>query len=114
MSSGEGDKAQSNSAATEGTECVPEPAGPEQERTLPGEVECARPTANDASNPGTTEIPEPGAAAHTNAPRQSAFDIDDEDTQMQPRSEAAESQLRSKGPCRAPGYTILQPLGAGT
>ncbi len=43
------------------------------------------------------------------------FELDDDDvTQTQAPSDIAGSQLRSKGPCQAPGYRILQPLGAGT
>ena len=35
-------------------------------------------------------------------------------TQVQHPSDVADSKLRSKGPCQAPGYKILEPLGAGT
>src|ERR1022692_3201920 len=49
------------------------------------------------------------------APRSSAFDFDQEGgTLVQGPFDAAGSQLRSKGPCQAPGYHILEPLGAGT
>jgi serine/threonine protein kinase len=49
------------------------------------------------------------------APRSSAFDLDREGgTILQSPSDAAGSLLRSKGPCQAPGYHILEPLGAGT
>ena len=53
-------------------------------------------------------------AASEGTPRQSPFELDYDRTQEQPGFEAAQSQERSKAPCRAPGYKILEPLGAGT
>jgi eukaryotic-like serine/threonine-protein kinase len=53
------------------------------------------------------------AAAVKDAPAAAAPDPA-EPTQAQHPSEIAESQLRSKGRCQAPGYKILEPLGTGT
>ena len=54
---------------------------------------------------GTTAPNEPVAM--------SPFELDT-GTEVQRDADIAGSQLRSKGPCQAPGYNILEPLGAGT
>lgn len=113
MSSGEGGNAHSSHAAPEGT-TIPAPASPVTEQTLPGNISEAGPTASDAVQPGTTEIPPARSNVEELTPRGSAFELDDDKTQAQGMNEAAQSQLRSKAPCKAPGYDILEPLGAGT